>query len=199
MASSSLAGSAASIAETNKVAKYADLASNYLFVPIAIETFGTWGKQAHDFVSVLGARISKSTGDPRATMFLRQRISVAIQRGNAISVLGTHRHLLRSHVDDEDLLSSNKISEEVTSSEKEHDVVEYRPVCLEWQKLHINMFDIDFLQEKSVLHGQKVQYMHSTAMPATVSVLGDGNCLYRSLSYIICGNQIYHDSELYAE
>ena len=34
--------------------------------------------------------------------------------------------------------------------------------------------------------------MHSTAMPATVSVLSDGNCLYRTVSYIICGNQIHH-------
>ena len=35
-----------------------------------------------------------STGDLRATTFLRQRISVAIQRGNAASVLGTQRHLM---------------------------------------------------------------------------------------------------------
>ena len=55
--------------------------------------------------------MSKSTGDPRSTMFLRQRISGAIQRGNAISVLGTHRHLLRSNVDDKDLLSLNKAGE----------------------------------------------------------------------------------------
>ena len=45
-------------------------------------------------VSWVGSQIAQSTGELRATTFLRQRISIAIQRGNAASVLGTQRHFL---------------------------------------------------------------------------------------------------------
>ena len=37
----------------------------------------------------LSQRIATQTGEPRAGEFLRQRISIEIQRENAISVLGT--------------------------------------------------------------------------------------------------------------
>ena len=37
----------------------------------------------------LGRRITAVTGERRATEFLLQRLSVAIQRGNAASILGT--------------------------------------------------------------------------------------------------------------
>jgi len=37
----------------------------------------------------LGRRIAAATGDPRVTEFLFQRLSVAVQRGNAACVLGT--------------------------------------------------------------------------------------------------------------
>ena len=45
------------------------------------------------FISELGRRISEVTKDTRDTEFLRQRISVAIQRGNAMACLGTFREL----------------------------------------------------------------------------------------------------------
>ena len=37
----------------------------------------------------LGDRLNKVSGDARSRLFLFQRVSVAIQRGNAASVLGT--------------------------------------------------------------------------------------------------------------
>ena len=37
----------------------------------------------------IGRRQAVTQGDPRAGSFLRQRISIALQRGNAISVMGT--------------------------------------------------------------------------------------------------------------
>ena len=40
------------------------------------------------FVNEVGKRISSVTGDPRAASFLRQRLSIAVQRGNAAAVLG---------------------------------------------------------------------------------------------------------------
>ena len=40
-----------------------------------------------NFMKELGRRISAATGDPRETVFLRQRISAAIQRGNAAAFI----------------------------------------------------------------------------------------------------------------
>ena len=37
----------------------------------------------------ISRRIAESTGEPRSGEFLRQRLSIEIQRGNAVSVLGT--------------------------------------------------------------------------------------------------------------
>ena len=87
--SSTKAGTAATHAETLKRRKYQALAQRFIFEPIAVETSGAMGECSSNFVSVLGAKIAALTGDRRETSFLRQRISVAIQRGNAISVLGT--------------------------------------------------------------------------------------------------------------
>jgi len=55
---------------------------------------GSWGEQAFQFIQALGVRIATASGDPRSAGFLCQQIAIAIQRGNAAAVLGTHRHLL---------------------------------------------------------------------------------------------------------
>ena len=47
------------------------------------------GLEAAAFVAELGRRMTAVTGDPREMSFLRQRRSVAIQRGNAIACRGT--------------------------------------------------------------------------------------------------------------
>ena len=89
--SSTAAGSAAIMAEGRKRSKYSQLASSglYSFVPIAIETLGAWGPAAIEICSEIGGRISRCTGDVRSSFFLRQRLDIAIQKGNAASVLGT--------------------------------------------------------------------------------------------------------------
>ena len=76
-------------AEGIKSAKYAALAVAHDFVPIAIETLGTWGPAGLAFINELGKKLSAVSGDSRATAFLKQRLSLAVQRGNAVSVLGT--------------------------------------------------------------------------------------------------------------
>jgi hypothetical protein len=76
-------------AEEKKRAKYASLTPTFCFVPVAVETLGALGDGAVELMHDLGRRISVVTGEPRATEFLLQRLSVAIQRGNAASVLGT--------------------------------------------------------------------------------------------------------------
>ena len=77
------AGSAAKTAEVRKVAKYQTLAIYYTFVPIAIETLGPIGPEAKTFLLELGR------GEPRSTSFLLQWISMAIQKGNAIAIMGS--------------------------------------------------------------------------------------------------------------
>ena len=42
-----------------------------------------------EFIQELGRRISLVTNDPRETNFLLQRVSVAVQLGNSVSVAGT--------------------------------------------------------------------------------------------------------------
>ena len=88
-ACSNEAGSAAATAEMKKIQKYSDIISGVDFVPMATETSGVWGRQPLDLINEIGCRIAAVTHEPRSTAFLRQRISVAVQRGNAYCVLGT--------------------------------------------------------------------------------------------------------------
>ncbi|KAJ4449385.1 hypothetical protein ANN_00784 [Periplaneta americana] len=83
------AASAAELAVKKKVNKYAHLLDNYNFVLFAVETFGPWNHDAKVLVSQIGKILISITGDRRCTTYLRQRLSIAIQRGNAMSVLGT--------------------------------------------------------------------------------------------------------------
>jgi hypothetical protein len=90
-ATSVVAGAAAAAAETKKTAKYADIRHDTDFVPFAVETSGVWGAEAAALITELGRRTTVVNGDPRSTSFLQQRVSLAIQRGNAYSVLATQR------------------------------------------------------------------------------------------------------------
>ena len=82
-------GAVASNAENRKQAKYPHLDSTHHFIPVGIETLGAFGKEASLFFQDLGQRLIASTSDPMSRTHLLQRISVAIQRGNAASVLGS--------------------------------------------------------------------------------------------------------------
>jgi len=85
-------GSVAAKAEHNKRSKYAELvtAPEVIFSPVAIETLGTWGPSAIDLCHEIGSRMAAITGDSRSHSFLLQRLALAVQRGNAASVAGTH-------------------------------------------------------------------------------------------------------------
>ena len=82
-------GTAAEKAEKAKIALYQELAKDYIFTPIAIETFGSLGKLGHGLIKEIGQKLCDITGDKRSTFYLFQRISMAVQRGNAASILGT--------------------------------------------------------------------------------------------------------------
>ena len=87
--SATTAGSAAELASTRKEEKYVALSTNYIFVPIAFESFGPVGLKATAFIRELGRRLTAVTDDHLETAHLFQRISVAIQRFNAVCVRGT--------------------------------------------------------------------------------------------------------------
>jgi len=55
-------------------------------VPVAVETFGACGPDATSFLTDFGRRIATFTGEPRSMAFLKQKIDVALQRGNAASL-----------------------------------------------------------------------------------------------------------------
>jgi hypothetical protein len=86
---SETSAAAAQTAANNKKTKYRDILSTHLFVPVAIETGGAWCTEAIEFIQELGRRITETTGDPLETSHLFQRISICLQRGNALSFLGS--------------------------------------------------------------------------------------------------------------
>jgi hypothetical protein len=88
-ASYNQSGSAASAAELKKVQKYSEIIAGVDFKPMAIETSGVWGEQSLDFIKEVGSRTAAVTHKPRSTVFLRQHLSVAVQRDNAYCLLGT--------------------------------------------------------------------------------------------------------------
>ena len=87
--SASAPGRVAEGREELKREKYSDLAHDYEVAPICIETLGAFGPGALKFFADVGARIVARSGEKRAASFLRQSVGIAVQRGNALSILGT--------------------------------------------------------------------------------------------------------------
>ena len=83
-AASQSAGSVAQQAADRKCQKYGELSAAYEFQPVAVETHGPMDDSTVCFLSDLGRKISEHLGDPLDGQFLFQRISVLIQRFNAI-------------------------------------------------------------------------------------------------------------------
>ena len=85
--SSKGAGFVANRAAASKRLLYSDLCQSYTFIPLAVESAGSIGKDALDFLHDLGRRTRSKTKDPLSYLKLCQ-ISVCIQRFNSVSVLG---------------------------------------------------------------------------------------------------------------
>jgi hypothetical protein len=80
------AGAAAERAALNKHTKYEHFKNTYNFVPLACEVTGAWSIESIAFIDDLAKRIYAVTGDKREKSHLFQRLSIAIQRGNAACV-----------------------------------------------------------------------------------------------------------------
>jgi hypothetical protein len=84
--SSASAGAAAELAASRKIEKYVELERTYFFQPVAFETLGPSCLSTVNFITELGHRLSRVSGDLRETSFLFQRISLALQRFNSVLV-----------------------------------------------------------------------------------------------------------------
>ena len=85
------AGLVAKQAEEGKRSKYRHLAASHIFVPVAVEISGVFGTEALEFIKELSHRLHQTTGEAKSGLYLLQRMSVAVQRGNAAAVLGSFR------------------------------------------------------------------------------------------------------------
>jgi len=83
------AGGATDLAASGKEVKYADLPSSYTpfqFQPLALETLGPLSSSTTVFVTELGRRLAAFPREPRETAFLFQRLSIIVQRFNAVLI-----------------------------------------------------------------------------------------------------------------
>ena len=86
------AGHAANTAEHNKTTKYQALRDRYIFQPVAFETSGVLGCSTMTFLCDIGRKMTAESGDPRETAWLRQRVSIAVQRGNSASITASAKN-----------------------------------------------------------------------------------------------------------
>ena len=77
----------ANIAEERKCNSYRQLETSHYFEPVAIETLGGIGETSYNFLKELSRRIDAKTQEKRSFLFLRQRLGITVQRGNAICLL----------------------------------------------------------------------------------------------------------------
>src|SRR6218665_3399148 len=83
------AGSAAEQAAVYKTAKYALLPATHVFVPLPSKLFWPVNAEGAEFLSELGRRISSVSRYQCERNFLLQRLSICVQRHNAIAFRGT--------------------------------------------------------------------------------------------------------------
>jgi len=77
------AGAAATHAANNKTTKYSQLARTHILP--GDHRKGTWHDQAVELIREIGRRTTTITGHAKETIYLFQQLSVALQRGNAVS------------------------------------------------------------------------------------------------------------------
>ena len=83
------AGAVPARAEAGKRLIYRHLDPNHLFEPDAIEISVAFGPSTMEFLEELDIRLNRVVGDANARYYLYQRLSMAVQRGNAASIMGT--------------------------------------------------------------------------------------------------------------
>ena len=82
------AGLVANCAESRKKDLYRHLEPTHIFIPIGLETTGVFGNEALAFFKDLASRLRIRSNDSQSFLHLCQRISVIVQKFNAMSILG---------------------------------------------------------------------------------------------------------------
>ena len=81
-------GAVADLAEVSKCQKYQHLPPTDCFTPVTFESLSAVGSRTLAFLKDIGRRIRLETGEPKATFYLLQRLSVAVKRGNCTLING---------------------------------------------------------------------------------------------------------------
>ena len=89
LSTTSEAETVAAVAESKKKTKYSCLGPTYSFSPVTIETSGACGPLTLEFLRDLSSCLRQAMGEESSFAYLLQRLSVAVQRSHAASVLGT--------------------------------------------------------------------------------------------------------------
>ena len=84
--SSAAGASVAKLAEARKLKKYEELGQHYVVQPLAIETLGGIGPLSMNFIRQLAKKLYFISYNALEASFIRQRLSVAVQVGNAACV-----------------------------------------------------------------------------------------------------------------
>ena len=82
-------GGAVEHAAARKSAKYSSLPSSHSFKPLALEILTPVNTTGIAFLPELGHRLTSITGNLRETMYLFQRVSLAVQQYNSVAFKGT--------------------------------------------------------------------------------------------------------------
>ena len=73
--------------EATKRQHYNDIPLCYILEAVAIETLGDIGDSSWAFLRTVDQRIQEQTSEKRSLAWLQQRLSIAVQRGNAARIL----------------------------------------------------------------------------------------------------------------
>jgi len=102
-----MAGAAADKAASNKKMKYSALQQTLLFVPVSVETMGSWNVDSIIFISAIGKKLTEVSGDSLETSYLFQRPSVIFREEMKFRLLEPCRTLtVRAHMPSFVLLNS---------------------------------------------------------------------------------------------
>ena len=92
-------------------------------MPVGIKTYGAYGPQAIKLITQIGKKIQEATNEKLSTFYLKQCISMAIQKGNVVCVRGCPKKtstgfegLFNFHVQEAEMLRYN--SRDVSGSLK---------------------------------------------------------------------------------
>ena len=84
------AGLVAEIAEIRQRKNYEALSVVHMFIPIVVETSGFFSPKTRCFLHKLASRVRSVTNEEKSHFYLTQQLAIAIQQGNALSILETH-------------------------------------------------------------------------------------------------------------